>query len=121
MFMALVAVQQIIPIIAWTEQELILLSQDSGLCRSFQSSNDANGNSRVQLIDWFSAPGVTGSKMPNLLRRHRRTWNTLWRHGNRITFWLGLQMQEYIASKVGGLEGSGDPRTGISTAIVFLM
>ena len=56
MFMALVAVQQIIPIIAWTEQELILLSQDSGLqVDRPRVLNDANGNSRVQLIDWFSS------------------------------------------------------------------
>ena len=45
-----------------------IVIQDSGLQVDHPEFNDANGVSRVQQIDWFSASGVTGSKC------------SLWRH-----------------------------------------
>ena len=85
-----------------------IVIQDSGLQVDHPEFNDANGNSRVQLIDWFSASGVTGSKMVN----HYGDTDGHGTHcgGTATGLHFGwAQMQEYIASKVGGLEGSGDP------------
>ena len=39
-----------------------IVIQDSGLQVDHPEFNDASGNSRVQLIDWYSASGVSGSQ-----------------------------------------------------------
>ena len=96
MFMALVAINKLSVIIAWTEQELILLSQDMDF--PFLSSNDANGNSRVQLIDWFSASGVTGSQMSTITETQTDMEHIVEARQQDYIL-VGLQMQEYTAAQ----------------------
>lgn len=42
-----------------------IVIQDSGIEADHPEFQDANGNSRVQLIDWFAASGVTGTMPEN--------------------------------------------------------
>ena len=95
-----------------------IVIQDSGLQVDHPEFNDANGNSRVQLIDWFSASGVTGSQNVN----HYGDTDGHGTHcgGTATGLHFGWASNARVYSvKVGGLEGSGDSGTGISINSVF--
>lgn len=86
---------------------------DSGLQVDHPEFFDANGNSRVQLVDWFSVSGVSGTQNAN----HYRDFDG---HGTHCaglaagkTFGFAKNARVY-SLKINGLEGSGDSGTGIS-------
>lgn len=92
--------------------------QDSGIEVNHPEFRDANGASRVQLIDWYAASGIAGTQSINHYRDYHghgthcagiaagKTYG--WAKGARI-----------YAVKVNGLEGTGDSGTGISTTDCF--
>jgi subtilisin family serine protease len=90
-----------------------IIIHDSGLYTLHPEFQDANGVSRVQQINWYTASGITGTQSPN----HYRDWNG---HGTHvagiaagITFGWAKNSKIY-SIKVAGLEGTGDSGTGIS-------
>jgi subtilisin family serine protease len=92
--------------------------QDSGIEYSHPEFTDAQGNSRVQLIDWYQASGVTGVQNAN----HYRDYDGHGTHCAGITAGknYGWAKNARIYSvKVGGLEGSGDSGTGIPVSDCF--
>jgi subtilisin family serine protease len=92
--------------------------QDSGLEVAHPEFTDANGNSRVQQIDWYTASGLGGSQNGN----HYRDFDG---HGTHVAgivagknFGWAKNANVY-SLKVNGLEGSGDSGTGISISDCF--
>lgn len=92
--------------------------QDSGLEVAHPEFTDANGNSRVQQIDWYTASGLGGTQSGN----HYRDYDG---HGTHVagivagkTFGWAKNANVY-ALKVSGLEGAGDSGTGISVSDCF--
>jgi subtilisin family serine protease len=92
--------------------------QDSGLEVNHPEFQDADGNSRVQQIDWFTASGLSGTQSANFYRDFDG-------HGTHCagiaagkTFGWAKNARIY-AVKVAGLEGSGDSGTGISVSNCF--
>jgi len=85
---------------------------DSGIEPNHPEWQDANGVSRLQQIDWYSASGVPGSQNAN----HYRDYSG---HGTHVTGTaagktFGWAKNARIYSlKVNGLEGTGDSNTGI--------
>ncbi len=91
---------------------------DSGLEVGHPEFTDANGMSRVQQIDWYSASGVSGTQSVN----HYRDYDG---HGTHVggivagkTYGWAKNARIY-SLKVSGLEGSGDENTGISITDCF--
>ena len=87
--------------------------QDSGIERNHPEFRDAAGNSRVQLINWYTASGITGTQSAN----HYRDFDG---HGTHVA---GIAVGEnygwaknanIYSVKINGLEGTGDSGTGIS-------
>lgn len=92
--------------------------QDSGLEVAHPEFTDANGNSRVQQIDWYTASGLGGTQSGN----HYRDYDG---HGTHVagivagkSFGWAKNANVY-ALKVSGLEGAGDSGTGISVSDCF--
>lgn len=95
-----------------------IVIQDSGIEYSHPEFNDANGNSRVQLIDWYQESGVPGVQNAN----HYRDYDGHGTHCAGIAAGknYGWAKNARIYSvKVGGLEGSGDSGTGIPVTDCF--
>jgi subtilisin family serine protease len=92
--------------------------QDSGIEWSHPEFKDSLGNSRVQLIDWYTASGISGTQSAN----HYRDLDGHGTHVAGITVGknYGWAKNANIYSvKVNGLEGSGDSGTGISISDCF--
>ena len=92
--------------------------QDSGIEVNHPEWEDANGVSRLQLIDWGAESGLGFNQSAN----HYRDYHG---HGTHVastiagkTFGWAKNAKIY-ALKVSGLEGAGDTGTGISTSYVF--
>jgi subtilisin family serine protease len=91
---------------------------DSGIQADHPEFQDANGQSRVQQINWFTASGVSGT-MPNGF------YTDYDGHGTHVagtvagkTF--GWAKNAHIYSiKLAGLEGPSDPNSGISDSQTF--
>lgn len=95
-----------------------IVIQDSGIQSDHPEFQDANGNSRVQEIDWFEASGLPGT-MPE---DHYTDYDG---HGTHVagitagrTYGWAKNARIY-AVKVNGLQGSEDPNGGISVANCF--
>jgi len=92
--------------------------QDSGLQVDHPEFQDKNGVSRVQQIDWYTSSGLSGTQNAN----HYRDYNGHGTHcaGIAAGKTYGWAKESHIYSvKVAGLEGSGDPGTGISITDCF--
>ena len=92
--------------------------QDSGIDPDHPEWEDANGNSRLQQIDWYTASGLSGTQNAN----HYRDYDG---HGTHVAstavgkeFGWAKNAQIY-SQKLNGLEGSGDSGTGISITNAF--
>jgi len=92
--------------------------QDSGIQADHPDFNDANGVSRVQQINWYSASGLPGTQSVN----HYRDYHG---HGTHVagiaagkTYGWAKNSRIYSV-KVSGLEGSGDSGTGFSVSDCF--
>ena len=92
--------------------------QDSGLEVAHPEFTDANGNSRVQQINWYTASGLGGTQDVN----HYRDYDG---HGTHVagtvtgkTFGWAKNANVF-SLKVNGLEGAGDSGTGISVSDCF--
>ncbi len=91
--------------------------QDSGLQVDHPEFFDANGNSRMQLIDWYTESGLSGTQSGN----HYRDYDGHGTHcgGTATGLNFGWASNAKVFSvKVGGLEGSGDSG-GISISQCF--
>ena len=95
-----------------------IVIQDSGLQVDHPEFNDADGNSRVQLIDWYAASGVTGSQNANHYRDYHGHGTHCGGTATGLNFGWAPNARVYVV-KVAGLEGSGDGGTGISTSSCF--
>jgi subtilisin family serine protease len=92
--------------------------QDSGIEWSHPEFYDANGNNRVQKINWYTASGLDGTQNDN----HYRDFDGHGTHvaGIAVGKNYGWAKNANIYSvKVNGLEGAGDSGTGISTTDCF--
>jgi hypothetical protein len=86
---------------------------DSGLQIDHPEFTDANGASRVQQINWYTASGISGTQSANHYRDYAG-------HGTHVagiaagkTYGWAKNARIYSV-KVRGLEGSGDAGTGIA-------
>ncbi len=91
--------------------------QDSGLQVDHPEFFDANGNTRMQLIDWYAASGVTGSQSSNHYRDYDGHGTHCGGTATGLNFGWASNARVYSV-KVGGLEGSGDSG-GISISSCF--
>ena len=92
--------------------------QDSGIEVNHPEFEDAQGNNRVQEIDWFTTSGVVGTQDAN----HYRDYDGHGTHcaGIAVGKTYGWAKNANIyAQKIQGLEGSGDSGTGISPTVAF--
>lgn len=92
--------------------------QDSGIEANHPEWEDANGNSRLQQINWSTESGIGFIQNAN----HYRDYHG---HGTHVastiagkTFGWAKNARIY-AVKLSGLEGSGDSGTGISVGSAF--
>tara|TARA_B000000532_G_scaffold242622_1_gene236963 strand:- start:79 stop:1671 length:1593 start_codon:yes stop_codon:yes gene_type:complete len=92
--------------------------QDSGIQPDHPEFQDANGVTRVQQIDWYTASGLSGTQDPNFYTDYDG-------HGTHCagiavgkTFGWAKNARVY-SQKLAGLEGTGDPNAGISQADAF--
>ena len=95
-----------------------IVIQDSGLQVDHPEFKDANGISRVQLIDWYAESGLTGSQSSNHYRDYDGHGTHCGGTATGLNFGWAPNARVYSV-KVGGLEGSGDSGTGISISQCF--
>lgn len=95
-----------------------IVIQDSGIQADHPEFQDAEGNSRVQQIDWYTESGISGT-MPT---GHYTDYHG---HGTHVagtaagkTYGWAKNARIY-ALKVAGLEGSSDPNNGIPVSDCF--
>jgi len=93
--------------------------QDSGIQPDHPEFQDANGVSRVQQIDWFAGSGIGGETQDD------NFYTDYDGHGTHCagtavgrTFGWAKNARVY-SQKLAGLEGSGDPNSGISISNAF--
>lgn len=92
--------------------------QDSGIDPAHPDWNDYNGTSRLQQIDWYTASGLTGTQDTNFYTDYDG-------HGSHCaSIAAGLiygwaKGAHIYAQKLGGLEGAGDPNSGIPLSDAF--
>ena len=92
--------------------------QDSGIQADHPEFQNANGQSRVKQIDWFSESGLTGTQSAS----HYRDYDG---HGTHVAGIVAgknygwAKNADIYALKVAGLEGSGDSGTGIAVSDCF--
>ena len=94
-----------------------IVIQDSGIQVGHPEWLDANGETRLQTIDWYAASGLSGTQSAN----HDRDWDGHGSHCAGITAGklFGWAKGAHIyAQKLGGLEGPGDSG-GIPVADAF--
>ena len=95
-----------------------IVIQDSGIQADHPDFNDANGVSRVQQIDWYTASGLTGT-MPT---DHYTDYDGHGTHCAGIaagkTYGWAKNARIYSV-KVDGLEGTSDPNGGIPISDCF--
>lgn len=94
-----------------------IVIQDSGLQVDHPEFTDTSGNSRVQLIDWFSASGITGSQSASHYGDTDGHGTHCGGTATGLNFGWAPNARVYSV-KVGGLEGGGDTG-GISINSVF--
>ena len=92
--------------------------QDSGIQVGHPEFDDADGNSRIQQIDWYTASGISGTQSVN----HYRDTDGHGTHvaGTAVGIHYGWAKNARIyAVKVAGLEGTGDSGNGIAISDCF--
>jgi len=92
--------------------------QDSGIEHNHPEFKDYNGNSRVQLINWYTESGITGTQSANHYRDYDGHGTHVASIATGLTFGWAKNARVY-SQKLAGLEGSGDSGTGISIANAF--
>lgn len=95
-----------------------IVIQDSGIEVNHPEFKDSSGNSRIQLINWYTEAGIAGTQNAN----HYRDFDGHGTHVAAIATGLtyGWAKNAHIYSmKLSGLEGAGDSGTGISITDCF--
>jgi len=92
--------------------------QDSGIEVYHPEFFDENGQTRVQLIDWYTASGLSGTQSAD----HYRDFDG---HGTHVSAIVAGKNYGWVKNsriysvKIRGLEGPGDTNTGILVADCF--
>ena len=91
---------------------------DSGLHVDHPEFQDADGVSRVQQIDWYTASGVSGTQNANHYRdQHGHGTHVAGTVAGKTYGWA--KNARIYSIKVSGLEGTGDSGTGIPISDCF--
>ena len=92
--------------------------QDSGIQADHPEFNDEDGNTRVQQINWYTESGLSGTQADGFYTDYDG-------HGTHCagiaagkTFGWAKNSRVY-SQKLGGLEGTSDPNSGISITNAF--
>lgn len=95
-----------------------IVIQDSGIQADHPEFQDAQGNSRIQQIDWYTASGLSGTQPEDF-------YTDFDGHGTHVaaiavgkTYGWAKNARIYSV-KIAGLEGETDPSTGIPVIDCF--